>query len=57
MGIISLESDMNVYESSPKVKLLDLNEIETQNPTALKQIFDESGKFVSVTVIKGGKTK
>ena len=60
-GFISLESDMNtVYGVSfgHKSETPGLGaEIETQKFQQQfigKQIFDESGKFVSVTVIKGG---
>lgn len=60
-GFISLESDMNtVYGVSfgHKSETPGLGaEIETekfQQQFIGKQIFDESGKFVSVTVIKGG---
>jgi Na+-transporting NADH:ubiquinone oxidoreductase subunit C len=56
-GFISLESDMNtVYGVSlvTKVKLLDLvPRLKRKNSNSIgKQIFDESGKFVSVTVLR-----
>jgi Na+-transporting NADH:ubiquinone oxidoreductase subunit C len=63
-GFIALNSDMNtisgaIFDHKGETPGLgaEINKRDFQKPFEGKQIFDKSGKFVSIEVVKGGASK